>query len=207
MSLRPAFAEACPNGTRVGDRRLIQLTDGSAEPGLRHVARGAGFVPHHRELVIVEDQLAEQYDLLKAIQRCQSCVVDRFSFDAVDLKFDSLDLLLGCGRNLAPAFWVFSLSGMKRGRRGDEDHRYGCQKRVSHAETSSYAACSISLPSISALPQCVQDVITLGVRERNRPGGYRRLCWECRQLQNIPAGYDHRPFDKICSSRMFPGHG
>jgi hypothetical protein len=54
------------------------------------VARGAGFVPHHRELVIVEDQLAEQYDLLKAIQRCQSCVVDRFSFDAVDLKSTAL---------------------------------------------------------------------------------------------------------------------
>src|ERR1700730_1929911 len=102
MRLRLSSTEARPDGAGVSDRRLVEGADRSIEPGLRHVAEATGLVPLHRNVPIVEDQLAEQRDLLKAVQRGRPRSVERFSLDAVDLLLDRRDFLLGGGWNPIP---------------------------------------------------------------------------------------------------------
>src|SRR5436853_7796494 len=102
MRLWVAFAETRPNRARVGHSCLVERADRSSEPGLRHVAEATGLVPPHRKLLVVEDELAEQCDLLRAVQGCGLRLFQRFGLDAVDLQFDGLDLFSGRGWNWIP---------------------------------------------------------------------------------------------------------
>jgi hypothetical protein len=57
------------------------------------VAECAGLVPIHRELLIVEHQLADQLQLLDLIVRRRRQARQRLRLDAIDFGFDLVDLL------------------------------------------------------------------------------------------------------------------
>ena len=59
------------------------------------MTEATGLVLLHGKLPVVENYLAEQHDLLKAVQRCRLRPSERLALDAFDLLFDRLDFLWG----------------------------------------------------------------------------------------------------------------
>src|ERR1700688_743885 len=91
MRLRDALAESGPDGSGIGSRGSVDLGDRPREAGLRHVTEGAGLVSIDRELLVVEPQLAKQFDLLHLIVGRPRQAIDSFRLNVVDLVLDASD--------------------------------------------------------------------------------------------------------------------
>jgi len=68
------------------------------------VAEGTSLVAVYRELLVVEDQLAEQLDLLDLVVGRRRQPFERLRLDAVDLGLDLRDLLQRLGRERCTRF-------------------------------------------------------------------------------------------------------
>jgi hypothetical protein len=89
--------------------------------------------------LVVENYLAEQRDLLKAVQRCRLRPVERVGLDAVDLQLDGLDFISGSGWNPIPIAWAACFPGTRCCRGGDQqhdDHACACPPYVVRFQTS-----------------------------------------------------------------------
>src|ERR1700682_1963403 len=119
MRLRLAIAEAGAHRAGIGAGGPVQLRHRTGKTRLRRVAERAGLVAVHRELLVVQHQLAESLDLLDLIVWGLGQTFDRARLDAVDLGLDLRDLLQHAGRERRAAV-------LRAGRirdHGERDHR------------------------------------------------------------------------------------
>jgi hypothetical protein len=91
------------------------------------MAEHTSLVAVHRELLVIEDQLAEQLDLLDLVVRRHGQALERLRLDAVDLGLDLGNLLQRLGREHC----VGLLRARRiRAQRGRDHGRRNRQKRV-----------------------------------------------------------------------------
>ena len=104
VRLRLAVAEPRPHRAGISGFGPVQLGYRTGKAGLRHVAERARLVAVHRELLVVEDQFAQQFNLLDLVVGRRRQPFERLRLDAVDLGLDLRDLLQRLGRERCTGF-------------------------------------------------------------------------------------------------------
>ena len=92
VRLRLAVAKTATHGSGIGTRGLVQFGYRPRKPRFRHVAEGASLVVIYREVLVVQHQLAEEFNLLHLVVRRSGQPVQSPRFDAIDLRFNLGDV-------------------------------------------------------------------------------------------------------------------
>src|SRR5215469_8469203 len=132
MRLRFAFTVARAHRAWVSPGRAIEFRNRSGESGFGHMAKSTSFIAQHRELLVIQHRLTEQFDLLDLIvRRCRE-PFERLRFNEVDLGLYTGDILQYVGSERRADF-------LSSDRAGVEAHNDG-GKTESRAVPSGYPA-------------------------------------------------------------------
>src|SRR6516164_7607297 len=93
--MRRGFAFSVPRTHRAGvsPGRAIEFRNRSGESGFGHMAKSTSFIAQHRELLVIQHRLTEQFDLLDLIVRRRREPLERLRFNEVDFRFYTGDIL------------------------------------------------------------------------------------------------------------------
>src|SRR5215831_8712363 len=93
MRLRFAFTVARAHRAGVSPGRAIEFRNRSSESGFGHMAKSTSFIAQHRELLVIQHRLTDQFDLLDLIVRRRREPLERLRFNEVDLGLYTGDIL------------------------------------------------------------------------------------------------------------------
>ena len=100
VRLRLALAVSRAHRTWIRSSRPIDVRHRTGETRFGHVAKSTGFITVHGKVLVVQHQLAEQFDLLDLIFRRRGQPLDRLRLAALDLDFDLSDFALCRGERV-----------------------------------------------------------------------------------------------------------
>ena len=127
MRLGLALAESCAHRTGIGPGRPVQFRHRTAEACLGHVTESASFVAIHRQMLVIQHQLAEQLDLLDLVIWWRSQPLERLRLDTVDRGLDLRNFRQGLGRKRCAGLLRTQCIGAERDNDRDRPGHQGVQ--------------------------------------------------------------------------------
>src|SRR5260370_34983338 len=104
VGLRLPLAESASHRARIGDRRGVELGYRPGEAGVRHVAKRASLISMDRQLLVINQELAEEDGAKCCSRKTVPHLRHRLLLNPIDLRNHTIDLSFYRSGKRGPAF-------------------------------------------------------------------------------------------------------
>src|SRR5260370_30908651 len=115
VGLRLPLAESASHRARIGDRRGVELGYRPGEAGVRHVAKRASLISMDRQLLVINQELAEEDGAKCCSRKTVAQLRQRLLLNPIDLRNHTIDLSFYRSGKRGPALRLAALRNSRRG--------------------------------------------------------------------------------------------